>query len=576
MNNIEIGKILGEIGEYIAMDEGVSFRARAYEKAAEIIAGLPEDIVGVYHRGGRAALEEIPGIGKGIAETVEELVTTGKSKVHERLKKATPVDLSGLSAVEGLGPQKIQTLYKELGVTTISKLEKAARAGKIRALEGFGARSEEKIIRGIEFLKQGGGRFPLGDVMPRVRLLEEALSSVRGVEKATTAGSVRRRKETVGDIDMLVIAAKPKLVMDFFIALSDVAHVIAHGPTKSAVKLKNGLQVDLRVVPKKSYGAALNYFTGSKDHNIALRQIAQDKGLKLNEYGLFKGKKQIAGKTEKEIYSALGLVYIEPELREMTGEVEASRNKKLPNLIGYTDLQGDLQVQTNWTDGNDSIKEMAMAAQGVGLRYMVVTDHTKRLAMTGGLDEKRIVEQMKEIDRINAKLQNSNAQFKILKGSECDILKDGMMDLPNGILAQLDVVGASVHSYFNLSREEQTKRIITAMRNPHVDIIFHPTGRKINQRPPYELDMDAIIAAAKETGTVLEIDAFPDRLDLRDEYIRRCVERGVKLAIDSDAHDKSHFAVLEYGIAQARRGWARREDIINAWPVEKMLSMLKP
>lgn len=573
MDNARIARVLREISEYIQMDEGLSFRARAYAKAAEIISGLGGGAAGIYRRGGRAAFEEIPGIGKGIAEVIEKLIVTGHSEIHEHLKKKIPIDLSALSAIEGLGPKKIKVLYNNLRITTAAELEAAARAGKIRDVEGFGKKSEEKIIRAIEFLKQSGGRFLLGDAMPVVRSVENRLRRAPGVQRAIAAGSVRRRKETVGDADILVVSSKPGDVMDFFIAMPEVREIIAHGETKSAVRLENGLQIDLRVVPRASYGAALNYFTGSKDHNIALRQIAQGKGLKLNEYGLFDGEKAIAGETEEDIYAALGCAYIEPELREMTGEIEAAQNNNLPDLIGYGDIKGDLQVQTNWTDGKHSIHEMARAAIAAGLEYMVVTDHTKHLAMTGGLDEKRIAEQIKEIDGINERLKN--LKFTVLRGSECDILKNGSMDLPDAVLAQLDVVGASVHSHFNLPRAEQTARIIRAMRNPHVDIIFHPTGRKINQRPAYELDMDAIIRAAKETRTVLEIDAFPDRLDLKDEYIRACVKAGVKLAIDSDAHDKSHFSVLEYGIAQARRGWARREDIINAWPVETMLGMLK-
>ncbi|MEK9183884.1 MAG: PHP domain-containing protein, partial [Patescibacteria group bacterium] len=391
-------------------------------------------------------------------------------------------------------------------------------------------------------------------------------------KRVVVAGSVRRWKETIGDIDILATSDNPKLVMDYFVKMPDVAEVVAQGATKSAIRLKNGLDIDLRVVPEKSYGAALNYFTGSKEHNIALRQIAMDKGCKLNEYGLFKGEKMIAGKTEQDLYKALGLDYIEPELREMTGEIEAAQKGGLPQLIQYEDLKGDLQIQSNWSDGADSIEDMAQAAINVGLEYMVITDHTKRLAMANGLDSERILKQIKEIDELNLKF---GSKFRILKGSECDILKDGSMDLPDEILAQLDVVGGSIHSYFNLSKEEQTKRMQKAMNNPNVDIIFHPTGRRINKRPAYELDMEAIIKTAKETRTILEIDAFPDRLDLKDDHIRQCVNEGVRLSIDSDSHSVSHFSVLEYGIAQARRGWAEKKDIINAWPLEKMLSMLK-
>jgi DNA polymerase (family 10) len=575
VSNQSIAAVLREIGEYLAM-QNIPFKPRAYEKAAGVIEGLEEEVADVYQRGGLKALENIPGVGVSIAEKIEEFIKTGKVKYYEGLKKKTPVDLESLSRIEGLGPKSIKKLYQELGVGNLTDLEKAAKAGKIAKLEGFGAKSEEKILKGIGFAKKSGGRFVPGFIMPRIRDIEEYLSRLPGAEKVTVAGSARRRKETVGDVDILAVSAKPKSIMDHFIAMPEVISVIAHGETKSSIKIKPGINIDLRVVPHESYGAALNYFTGSKDHNVALRQVAINKGCKLNEYGLFSVKggkeKRIAGKTEEEVYEALGLEYIEPELRENTGEIEAAREHKLPKLIGYGDLQGDLQVQTNWTDGSDSIEMMAKAALARGLKYIVITDHTKRLAMTHGLDEKRILQQMAEIDSVNKKFAG---KIKILKGSECDILKDGTLDLPDSVLFKLDVVGASVHSFFNLTRAEQTERIKRAMSNPNVDILFHPTGRIINRREAYDVDMEVIIAHAKKTGTVLEIDAYPDRSDLKDEYIRKCVEAGVKMSIDSDAHSPTHYPYLEYGIAQARRGWAEKSDIINACPVEKMKTFLK-
>jgi len=442
-------------------------------------------------------------------------------------------------------------------------------------LEGFGEKSEENILKGIEFLKKSGGRFVLGFVVPQIREIESRLKKLKEVEKLVTSGSVRRRKETIGDADILIISKNPKPVMDFFVSLPEVARVFSYGETKSAVKLKNGLDVDVRVLPEESYGAALNYFTGSKDHNIALREMAIKRGWKLSEYGLFKGKKQIAGKTEEELYKKFGLDYIEPELREMTGELKAAKKNILPNLIGYDDLRGDLQVQSDWTDGANSIEEMAQAAMKLGLEYIAITDHTKRLAMTRGLDEKRIKKQWQTIDEINRKLKAKSLKFKVLKGTECDILKDGTMDLPDEILAKCDIVGASVHSLFNLSRKDQTERIRRAMSNPQVDIIFHPTGRIINKREAYEVDVEELIKQAKKTKTAMEINAYPDRADLKDEYIRKCVEAGVKMAIDSDAHSVSHFQYLEFGIAQARRGWAEKKDIINAFDIDRMLFMLK-
>lgn len=575
MDNQSVAKILRETGEYIQMQEGLSFRARAYDRAADIIEGLAESVIGIFRSGGEPALLAMDGIGKGIAQTIRELAETGHSTVHTDLRKAVPLDISALRSVEGLGPQKIRRLYQELGVTDLASLEASARAGRIRALSGFGLKSEEKIIRGVEFLKRGTGRFLLGDALPRARFIEGLIARIPGVSRATVAGSCRRRRETVGDLDVLAIAADSAPVMDAVALMDGVAEVIAKGPTKISVRLDIGLQVDVRVVLPESYGAALNYFTGSRDHNIALRQIAQDKGLKLNEYGLFRGDRAIAGKTEEDIYTALGLAYVEPELREASGEIEAASLGTLPRLIGYGDLHGDCQAQTDWTDGAHSISDMAAEAMRRGLSYIVVTDHTKRLAMMGGLDTEGVLRQGREIDQLNARLVAAGTAFRVLKGSECDILKDGSLDLPDEVLATLDVVGVSVHSYFDLPRAEQTARVIRAISNPHADIFFHPTARKILKRPAIDLDMAAVIACAKQVGTVLEIDAFPDRLDLKDEYIRECVRQGVKLAIDSDAHDKAHFAVLEYGIAQARRGWARREDIINAWPADRMLAMLK-
>ncbi len=575
MDNAGIAGIIREVGEYIQVDEGLSFRAKAYDRAAETIESLAEPLTETYARGGLVALLEIKGIGRGLGDALEEIITSGVSSLHEELKRALPIDLPALNSVQGLGPQKIRALYKELKVRNLEDLEKAAVGGKIRVLTGFGEKSEEKILRGVEFLKRGAGRMLLGDALPWGRSLEKELLKLKGVRKATLAGSARRRRETVGDLDMLVVADEAKPIMDYFIAMPDVEEILANGETKSAVRLKNGLQVDLRVVPAESYGAALNYFTGSRDHNIALRQIAQDKGLKLNEYGLFRGDVAIAGFTEEGIYAALELEFVPPELRENSGEVELARESALPTLIDYNDLCGDLQVQTSWTDGVHSIDEMAEAAIAMGLDYIVVTDHTKRLAMMGGLDEKKIRLQMKEIDAVNARLVAVGKKFRVLKGSECDILKDGSLDLPDDVLAELDVVGVSIHSYFDLPRDEQTARVIKAITNPHADIFFHPTARKINARPACDFDMVAVLDAAAQAGTVMEVDAFPDRLDLSAEHIRMCVSRGVKIAIDSDAHDKAHFSVLEYGIAQARRGWARKEDVINAWPVEKMLSMLK-
>lgn len=579
MRNQEIAKIFKEMAIYLEM-ENVPFKPQAYERAAATIELLSEDLEEIYKKNNLKGLISIPGIGAGIAQKITEYLETNTIKEYEKLKNKIPVDLSNLITVEGLGPKGIKKLYKYLDIKNIQELEKAALEHKICQVEGFGEKSEAKILQSIKFLKHSSGRFILGFITPTIRELENRLHKLPDVKKIITAGSVRRRKETIGDIDILITIKEqknnfPKIakkIIDYFISMPEVMQVLAQGETKSSIKLKEGLNVDLRIVSQSSYGAALNYFTGSKEHNIALRELALQKGYKLNEYGLFKNNKKIAGSTEEEIYQILGLEYIEPELRENTGEIEAAQKKNLPKLINYKDLQGDLQIQTTWTDGENSIEEMAQAAIQAGLKYIAITDHTKRLAMTRGLDEKKIIQQWKEIDRLNKKYAG---RLKILKGSECDILKDGALDLPDSILAKLDICGASIHSFFNLSKKEQTERLKRAMRNPHVDIIFHPTGRIINKREAYSLDIDEIIKTAKETGTILEIDAYPNRLDLKDEYIRKCIQQKVKLSIDSDAHSKNHLQYLEYGIAQARRGWAEKKDIINCWPLEKMLKLLK-
>lgn len=568
--NQEIAKILYEISILLDMKE-VAFKPQAYEKAAHSIEALAEDVKDTYRRGGLKALEDIPGVGQSIAEKIEEYVKTRHVKEYAKLKKQIPVDLEGLSSIEGVGPKMILKLYKKLGIKTRAQLEQAAKAGKLEGIAGFGKKTEDNILRSIGFLKREHGRFVLGFTMPVVRKILDNIRKVEGVEKAEFAGSIRRMQETVGDLDILIISKKPAKVMDFFVKMPEVQAVYSKGPTKSSVRLNIGMDADLRVLPPESFGAALQYFTGDKYHNIQLREIAIKKGYKLSEYGLFKGKKIIAAETEEEIYKKLGMECLPPEIRTNNGETEAAIAGKLPGLIGYDDLKGDLQVQTDWTDGAASIKEMAEAAKNMGLDYILITDHTKSLAMTGGSDEKRLRKQMAEIDKI----QKQVSGIKILKGAEVNIMKDGALDIDDETLAMLDVVGAAVHSNFNMSEKDMTARIIRAMENPNVDIIFHPTGRIIQRRDAYKLDMDAILKAAKRTKTVMEVDAFPDRLDLKDEYIRKAVKIGVKLSIDSDAHAPMHFQYLEYGIGQARRGWAEKKDVINTRSWQEMLKQLK-
>lgn len=574
ISNQEIVKIFHEMAQLLEM-KNIEFKPRAYEKAALGVEGLNREIIDLYKENGSKALMEVPGVGKSIAEHIEGLLKTGKFSEYEKLKKEIPVNIGQLSAIEGVGPKMIKILYQKLKIKNLEDLESAAKAGKIRKLARFGEKSEQKILKGIEFLKKSGGRRILGYILPEIKILEKMVQSFPEVEMAVVAGSVRRMKETIGDVDIIAVSKKPEKVMERFLDLPQIAHVYVHGKTKTMVKLKNGLDADLRVVSKNSYGAALNYFTGSKDHNVALRDMALKKGWKLNEYGLFKGEKQIAGKTEEDLYKKFGMQYIEPEMRENTGEIELAQKNKLPKLIEYGSLKGDLQVQTDWTDGENSILEMAHAAQKIGLEYIAITDHTKSLAMTGGSDKKKLLRQIEEIKKINYGLRTKNYGLRILTGAEVNILKDGLLDIKDEVLKKLDVVGAAVHSHFNLSREEQTKRVIKAMENPNVDIIFHLTGRIIGRREAIQIDVDEIIKTAKRTGTVLEIDAFPERSDIKDEYIKKCVKAGVKMVIDSDAHSVNHFKYLELGIAQARRGWAKKSDILNTKPVGEFLKSLK-
>jgi len=569
--NPEIAAVLREIALFLEMED-VPFKPRAYEKAAQSIESLDEPCTDVCTRGGAKALAELPGIGKAIAEKIAELVTTGRLAYYEELRARTPVDVRALTAIEGVGPKAVKALYRALGVTDLASLEAAARAGRIRSLPHFGEKSEQKILRGLEFAKRRQGRFPLGAVLPLVRDIEARLAAFPGVEHAVVAGSIRRRKETVGDADILVVTETPGPVMDFVAALPEVTHVLGRGDTKTSAKLATGLQMDIRVVPRESFGAALHYFTGSKAHNVALRQLALRNKLKLNEYGVFRGERAIAGHTEEEVFAALDLPWIPPELREDEGEIDAARAGRLPRLIAHGSLRGDLQTQTDWTDGADSIEAMVEEARRLGFSYIAITDHTRDLAMTGGSDEAKLRQQALAIDGLNAKLEG----FRVLKGAEVNIRKDGTLDIADDALAELDVVGIAVHSHFNLPRAEMTARVIRAMRNPHADILFHPTGRVIQRREPFDIDIDAVIAAARETGTVLELDAYPDRLDLRDDHVRKAIAAGVKLVIDSDAHATAHLRFPdEYGIDQARRGWATADDVLNTRPVEDLLAALK-
>ena len=570
-SNTEVANALREMSLFLEMD-GVPFKPRAYEKAALAVEALDRPLAEIEAKQGLKGVDALPAVGKGIAERIVELLHTGRMRDLERLREATPIDVLGLTAVEGLGPKTAKILYEELGIRDVRALEKACREGRVRALPHCGEKTEQNILRGIAFLAGVGSRRPLGAVLPLAREIEGRLHEIAGVEQAAVAGSVRRRKETIGDLDFLVAARDPGKVAQAFASMPDVTHVYARGATKTLVRLANGMDADLRVVPAASFGAALLYFTGSKAHNVALRRIAQLEGLKLNEYGLFRDARRLAGRSEEEVYRALGLPFVPPELREDTGEIEAARAGRLPGLIEHGELRGDLQIQTDWTDGAASIEAMALAAKALGLEYIAITDHTRDLAMARGCDEAKLLEQAEAIRKLNRRLRG----FRVFSGAEVNIREDGSLDVADEALAQLEVVGAAIHARFRQSKTQMTRRVLRAMENPHVDILFHPTARLIGRREAVALDVDAVIAAAKRTGTVLEIDAMPDRLDLRDEYVRKAVSAGVKLAIDSDAHDPSHLAYAdEFGVAVARRGWARKVDVVNALPATRCLAQLK-
>jgi len=574
MKNQEIAKIFYEIANYLEM-EGVAFKPYAYQKAALTLEGLEKDVEEIYKEGRREALLKIPGIGESMAEKIEEYLKTGKIKYYEELKKKTPVNIEELMAVEGMGPKKAKVLYQKLGIRNLKDLEKAAKSHKIASLFGFGEKTEKNILEGINFLKRSKGRFLLGEILPTVKEVYQKLKSLKEVEKIDPAGSVRRMKETIGDVDFLVISKNPGKVMDFFVRFPGIIKIWGKGSTKSSVRMREGFDMDIRVVPARSYGSALQYFTGSKEHNIATRKIAMDRNLKLSEYGLFRGPKMIAGKTEEEVYKALGMQWIPPEMRENQGEIEAALSGKLPQIIGYKDIKGDLHCHSQWDGGTNTIMEMVKAAQNMGYEYIGISDHTKFLRIEHGLDEKKLSQQRKEIDKLNTKYKILNTKFKILQGCEANILNDGSIDIRDEALKKLDYVIAGVHSNFKMPKEKMTERIINVMKNPDIDIISHPTGRILKRRDEYQIDFDKILRVAEETGTILEINSFPERLDLNAENIRRAKEAGVKMVINTDSHHKDQLRFIEFGIAQARRGWAEKEDIINTQPLEKLLKLFK-
>lgn len=564
VQNAEIAAMFDQTADLLEIKGENQFRVRAYHRAARTIDGLPQSVRSMLSAG--ADLTELPGIGKDLAGKIADIVSTGHFTLLDELKKELPGQLGDMTALPGLGPKRVKLLYDKLKVRTLDDLRRAIKRGRLHELRGFGPTIEKKLA-GALAKSVAVKRFKLAVAEAEAEALTAFL---RDGGRVVVAGSYRRRRDTIGDLDILVTSAHGQTIGDRLVAYDNVAEVLAHGPTRTTVVLRSGLQVDVRAVPEQSYGAALLYFTGSKAHNIALRSLANEREWKLNEYGLFSGKRRIAGASEEDVYQKLGLAYIPPELREDRGEIALAKTNRLPQLVTVEDIRGDLHVHSDWTDGTASIEAMAATAQARGYAYIALTDHSRRVAMAHGLDPARLARQIREIDKLNAKLK----RFTILKGIEVDILKDGSLDLPDSILSRLDVVVASVHSFFDLPREAQTDRMLRAMQNRHVSIIGHPTGRLIGEREPYDIDMDRVIAAAHDLGCYLEINAEPDRLDLNDIHAHAAKSKSAKVAISTDAHSANHYQYIRYGIDQARRGWLTADDVINTRPLAELRKLL--
>ncbi len=572
MRNLKVAKILHEIADFLEM-KGVQFKPRAYKRAAMAVESLSKDIGGIYKEEGLKGLDKIPGVGESIAKKIAEIIKTGKLKYHQKLKASMPVEVGELMGIRDVGPKTIKLLYKKLKIKSLKELKKAVKQQKIRKIKGLGKTIEENILEGIKFKKESGKRMLLGRVMPIAEEIKEKLFSLKEAKKVEITGSYRRKKDTIGDLDILVISDKPAKVISSFCSFPEVKKVIAKGTMKSSVKLENGLRIDLYVLKEKEFGSALNYFTGSKEHSIELRKIALKKGYTLSEHGLFsvKTKKWVAGRTEEEIYKKLNMQFIPPELRENRGEIEAALKHKLPDLVKPNDLKGDFHIHSKWSDGNDTIEQMALEAQKLGLKFITITDHIGHLKIAKSLDEKDIKKYIKEIDRVQKKVK-----IKIFKGAEIDIKKDGNLDVSSSVLKELDVIMGAVHSSFKMPEKEMTKRLCYAMENYPINILAHPTGRLLQERPGYSLNMEKLFETAKATNTFLEIDASQKRLDLNDINIKAAIEAGCKISIGSDAHNKDQLQFIKtLGIPTARRGWAAKKDILNCWSLPKIRKVLK-
>ena len=568
--NLEIARIFAQIADMLEIQQESTFRVNAYRKGTRALESLGEDVVAIAARG---ELRKIGGIGASLAEKIEEYLTTGTIAYYDELRQAVPPGLSELMTIPEVGPKTALLMYQHLRIADVDALEQAARAGKIRALPRMGARIEQNILQGIERRRQQTARQPIGVVLPQAQAVVDALARVPGAEALCVAGSLRRWRDTIADIDIVVATTAADAVMETFVQLPQVARVLSRGATLSNVLLGvTGVQCDVRAVEPQAYGAALQYFTGSKDHNVQVREMAVRRGLRINEYGVFRvaDEQRLGGRREEEVYAALELPWIPPEIREGRGEVELAQRGALPTLVALADIRGDLHMHTTWSDGDDTVEMMARAARARGYEYIAITDHSRSLKFAGGVS----VEDLRDhADTVRA--VGDRIGLHILMGSEVDILADGSLDYPDEVLQTLDFVIGSVHSRLRMTPEEMTRRVIRAMENLHLDVLGHPTGRMIGQREPFELDLEAVVEAARRTGTVLEINAYPDRLDLKDSHVRLARDRGALFEIGTDSHRQDHLRTMEYGIGTARRGWVEPAGVINTWPLPRLLDFLR-
>lgn len=568
MKNREISEIFEKIGDILEFKGDSSFRVNAYRKVARVLQDLTEDIE-VIHQEGR--LRSIPGVGWGIAKKIAEYLDTGKMTKYEKVRKGVPDELIRLLGIPGMGPKTVALVYQKLGIEDIESLEKTVQEGRLRDLPGLGARKEENILRGIKLMREAGKRISLGVALPLVERIVDDLKRRAKVSQVYPAGSLRRMKETVGDIDILATGTDGGRIIAAFTSGPGVRDLLASGETKGSIIAEAGIQVDLRVVPQASYGSALQYFTGSKAHNIHLREIAKSRGMKISEYGIFRGEERLGGEREEDIYSTLGLSFIPPELREDRGEIEAAQEGKIPGLVEDGQIKGDLHVHSKWSDGTASIEGIALKAREMGYEYIAICDHSQSLKFAGGVSVEDMYRKLEEIERLNRKVEG----IRILSGTEVDIKTDGSLDYPDELLERLDLVVAAIHTGFKQPEELITRRMVSGLENPNVDIIAHPTGRLISSREGYSVDLGKVFSVAAEMGVALEINAYYDRLDLNDITCRRAKEQGIKLSIGTDAHHIDQLWMMRLGIAVAKRGWLGPDQLLNTWPLERLLAWLK-